>query len=480
MVHKYLFKRNQNWYFRWRVPASLIPLVGQAEIRKSLRTINKTEASSRAAGLILVVSELKRDKNAFLGMELDEESYLVRTKNNMRRIKKMLNPNFEMKITKMKTPQGYEFTTMEVKGDMGGRVVNQPELPAPVESEVEEISDIVQEAELVKVTQEAEMLFSELYEEFLNHKVQKADLSESMQKEYNRYFTTLVEIMGDLPISTITRRKLKEALQTYQDLPVRNRGKYKGRPVDELLSMEIPEDELVADKTVDQVRKMLQGIFVYAIEEELLTVSPARDMKLNLSGARTYAKYEDHEVVKILESCFSEQQEWKRWIPWLAAYTGARRGELVQLRKQDVKFDQTSQRHYLLITDQAGSVKTENAIRQVPIHENLIQAGFLDFVENSGSSLFPDLNVETVTKWFSEKRKNLGIDYRDDYGKRKVLHSFRHTFVSKARAANNPDLHVQQVVGHEKTSAGVTDRYTHAIPLKDLLKVVDSISYNPL
>lgn len=109
--------------------------------------------------------------------------------------------------------------------------------------------------------------------------------------------------------------------------------------------------------------------------------SPARDLKLNLSGSRTYGAFDDHEVIRLLESCSSEQQEWKRWIPLLGAFTGARRGELVQLRKQDVKLDVASNRHYLLITDEAGSVKTQNAIRQVPIHPNLISIGFLDFVE---------------------------------------------------------------------------------------------------
>ena len=29
----------------------------------------------------------------------------------------------------------------------------------------------------------------------------------------------------------------------------------------------------------------------------------------------------------------------KRWVPWLCAYTGARVGEMVQLRKQDVRRD---------------------------------------------------------------------------------------------------------------------------------------------
>ena len=65
----------------------------------------------------------------------------------------------------------------------------------------------------------------------------------------------------------------------------------------------------------------------------------------------------------------------------------------------------------------------------------------------------------------------------DDYGNRKVFHSFRHTFVTKARGAGIALDHVQQVVGHEKIKAGVTDRYTHQQPLKVVLDVVDCIDY---
>ena len=58
-----------------------------------------------------------------------------------------------------------------------------------------------------------------------------------------------------------------------------------------------------------------------------------------------------------------------------------------------------------------------------------------------------------------------------------VLHSIRHTFITKARSAGVTDALVQQTVGHEKTGAGVTDRYTHVFPVASLLKVVDSVQY---
>jgi integrase len=68
------------------------------------------------------------------------------------------------------------------------------------------------------------------------------------------------------------------------------------------------------------------------------------------------------------------------WVSLIAMYAGARRSEIVKLRAQDIKYDNDSERHYILITELAASVKTESASRQIPIHEVLISMGFLDFV----------------------------------------------------------------------------------------------------
>lgn len=66
----------------------------------------------------------------------------------------------------------------------------------------------------------------------------------------------------------------------------------------------------------------------------------------------------------------------KRWIPWLAAYTGARVSELTQLRACDA--GEIDGVWVISITPAAGTVK-QSWMRNVPIHEHLVAQGFLDF-----------------------------------------------------------------------------------------------------
>lgn len=63
----------------------------------------------------------------------------------------------------------------------------------------------------------------------------------------------------------------------------------------------------------------------------------------------------------------------RRWVPWVCAYTGARVGEITQLRAMDIR--QEGGVWVIHITPEAGSVKTHKA-RIVPLHSHLIEQGF--------------------------------------------------------------------------------------------------------
>jgi integrase len=71
----------------------------------------------------------------------------------------------------------------------------------------------------------------------------------------------------------------------------------------------------------------------------------------------------------------------RRWAPWLCAYSGARAGEITQLRGSDI--EQRGDFHILKLTPDAGTIKTRQT-RIVPIHEHLVAQGFLEMVKRIG------------------------------------------------------------------------------------------------
>lgn len=71
-------------------------------------------------------------------------------------------------------------------------------------------------------------------------------------------------------------------------------------------------------------------------------------------------------------------------MPLLGLFTGARLGELCQLRTVDVQM--VGGLPALVLTDDGEdqSIKSEAGHRTVPIHSELLRLGFLEYVETMG------------------------------------------------------------------------------------------------
>lgn len=114
---------------------------------------------------------------------------------------------------------------------------------------------------------------------------------------------------------------------------------------------------------------------------EGITIKVGRKPRLRAPG------FTDEEAKAILKHAAAHVQgrteAWqmaaaKRWVPWLSAFSGARLGEMVQLRKQDVR--RQGDHWVMRITPEAYTVKTDEA-RDVPLHPQLIDIGFIRFLE---------------------------------------------------------------------------------------------------
>lgn len=156
------------------------------------------------------------------------------------------------------------------------------------------------------------------------------------------------------------------------------------------------------------------------------------------------------------------------WIPLLGLYTGARVGELAQLRSIDIEHDAGVP--MLSITDEGEGqrVKTTAGIRKVPLHSELIRLGFLDYVairrRDGNVSLWPALPPRKgkpggyFSHWFGVYRRSLG------FGKYPDFHCFRHTVRSQLANAGVAEALIDTLVGHEVAGSTGAKVYTHRAP----------------
>lgn len=146
----------------------------------------------------------------------------------------------------------------------------------------------------------------------------------------------------------------------------------------------------------------------------------------------------------------------KQWVPLLGAYTGARVGELTQLRVEDVRCQDSI--HYIRITPAAGTVKS-GVYRDVPLHEHVLDEGFLQFVEKRGSGpLFyrqvvrrgTTLPAETVATRLAKWVRSLGLISEEV----QPNHGWRHRLKTVGRELKVDPRILDAIQGHAPRTAG--------------------------
>ncbi|WP_354061129.1 hypothetical protein [Devosia sp. 2618] len=181
-----------------------------------------------------------------------------------------------------------------------------------------------------------------------------------------------------------------------------------------------------------------------------------------------------------------------RWVPWLCAYTGARAGEMTQLRREDVEKHRDGF-WTLRISPEAGTVKGA-VTRTVVLHDHLVEQGFVDFVTRAGRGpLFYDpkaggsrstsktddpLNpvrpmYVLLRQKLAEWVRNLGVT---DKGV-SPNHAWRHTFKRRAARAKIEQRIRDAFCGH---SAGHVGAIYELPTVEDLAEAIKDLPRYPV
>jgi len=223
---------------------------------------------------------------------------------------------------------------------------------------------------------------------------------------------------------------------------------------------------------------MANAIFNYAVANRLITSNPATGVR---AAGKTKAgtgqlPYENAEVARLLALARKEDRPDRRWLPWLAATTGARIGELAQLWGSRIKEIDGIPAMVLAPAEDGGSLKNEGSERTVPLHPALIEQGFLDFVKARGAGplFYRKSSGKPAKKHASKGVTNRLAGWVREAGfddpRKAPNHAFRHWFKSAAARAGIADSMADAIQGHAGRT--VASRYRHF----DLKSMADAIA----
>lgn len=240
-------------------------------------------------------------------------------------------------------------------------------------------------------------------------------------------------------------------------------------------------------KTVrDSDLAALKSTFGWAVSNGKMTANPAEGVTIKLGRAKDQKRpkgFTDAEALAILQRAKAHTPSASRrkiksdaairWVPWLLAFTGARVGEISQLRKEDV-FQQVD-RWVMRITPDAGTVKTGQT-RLVPLHRQLVEEGFISFVQAAPEGhLFvtpkDPSEPDAAVKGLNNRLRLLIREVVDD-GNVQPFHAWRHRFMTMARELGCDDAVVRSIVGH--SARDVHDRYGDST-IKAMGRVIDAL-----
>ena len=177
------------------------------------------------------------------------------------------------------------------------------------------------------------------------------------------------------------------------------------------------------------------------------------------------------------------------WLLPTLLFTGARTGELVQMRLDDVyKVDGILTAHIRADEEHGQTVKTEAGKRVVPIHPVLLALGFDEYLERMRGAghervfeafkLYSDKSSRSASRWFGEIYKKRFLSEGLGEGK-KVLHSFRSTFITSALNNGADDRLVQQLVGHSNSKElGATAIYDKGADVPQLFEAIKKVRFD--
>ena len=428
----YLIRRKNIFYFRLVVPVEFRDLLKVREITKSLRTENREEATHQALKLA---------------------AYFRAAMLNHKTGKALISNRSEL-MASTSDEIAYHPTQINAVEPLYVASVDEP---TPIYS-----------------TPSKTPLLSIVIGDFLDRYDQskKATLT-----KLNATLPILLELVGDKPVNQILQADINAYFDDVQKLPVRKDAKiFKGMTLREIMAANT--GKCVSAGTFKSTYRACVSIFIsWAVINYKdqgfpnLSTNGAVYHGERVNGINKQRAIRPEELKVLFEhekmgryAADSETAHYY-WLPLIGLYTGARINEICQLNPaKDILQDKETGVWYFWFNDERDtaadvdkSIKTNSSKRIVPIHSQLLNLGFLDYVERvkgeNRQLIFPAWQPRNgkasanASKWFGRYLESVGLRDETEGARLCGFHALRHTFITHGMSSRIQGIF--ELTGHE-------------------------------
>ncbi len=316
---------------------------------------------------------------------------------------------------------------------------------------------------------------------FISEKYKLTSKSEMMMRTY---LEMLIEEFGDISLGKLDRGMCVKFKDDIKNLP-KNRSKlqqYRDLDFHEQVLLNVDEKDRISTKTVNNILGYVSSFMEWSVINDLVEKNFFKGMKLkiNVSQRDERDRFTENELKKIFQKHnyieFTEVEKHKYhnyWSPLISVFSGLRLNEICSLYLDNisqVKCNGRGKRWCFNILEESERpdkhLKTKSSRRIVPIHDTLIDLGFIEFVEllkkrhTNRQRLFQELKygegsyIRNVSYFFNKKYLPL-LGLKTD---KKNFHSIRHTVVDHLKQKLVDISFINELVGHHHGNIDL-DRY---------------------
>jgi len=322
----------------------------------------------------------------------------------------------------------------------------------------------------IPLASEKTFLLSELIERYVEVKLSDGVWKKHSVSDHRGRLSYLVEILGDVHAGDVSRDDMRRFREILRQLPPNRtkRKEYRDKSIEQIVAM---KPIIVLNvKTVNMIVEAASSLFEWGVREGYVANNPAKSLSIkdDRQEIELRKSFDRADLQNIFLCKKYINNEFKHpsffWTPLVSLFTGMRLEEICQLRCEDVY---ESEFDGLFVVDINGrpsadgtldkTLKNKNATRLIPIHQSLVEIGFVEYCnkmkKNKEERIFPELNkTEASPKYGKQPGKSFGRLIRElKIEGNKTFHSFRHTFSDFYKKKNMHNDLFRQVFGHEIT-----------------------------
>jgi integrase len=318
-------------------------------------------------------------------------------------------------------------------------------------------------------------LIREVVDEFLD--LRKGTIGEKMLSEYRVLTDEFIEIIGNIPVSSLSKDTIRTYIKIQTQLPINRRKnpKYRDLSIDEIMKLKDvkPQSRVNVNKFLTRLTTFMR----FGVSQGYIKDNYIDGMKIPISKTEERKKREPfspEDLVKILhpktylgwtidfgkttKSNKPDVVKYQNPFYWsfcIGILSGMRTNEISQLLIGDI-IKKENVWMFSIDETEGKSVKTTSSIRKVPVHPTIISLGFIDYVKIIKSKgfdrVFPELTKQRdgystkISQHYNEKfLPSVGVWKKQV----KVLYSTRHTFINRCYNKGVDRDIIKSIVGHE-------------------------------